>query len=85
MVDDLQAEIERKRREVLEQTRDAPRPLTNNQISKYVNAETVIRAMGGKRAKKAVEAIVEMYRAVVQTVDYQAVAPIQTQDRGIER
>lgn len=84
MLDDLHAEIARKSLKVREQTRNAPQPLTDAQISKYANAEIAIRAMHGKRAKKAVEAIVEMYSAVVLTVDHQAAFPIQTQNRGIK-
>jgi hypothetical protein len=73
MSDDLHRNIEEQRREVFEQTRDGPRPLTDFQISKFANAETVIRAMHGKSAKKAIEAIVEMYSAVVQTVDFETI------------
>jgi hypothetical protein len=82
MVDDLHAEIDSKRKLLHEQFKDGPSSLSDEQIAKYANAETVIRAMSGQRAKRSVDAIVEMYAAVVATVDYVAVFPVQGANGG---
>ncbi|ATX65505.1 hypothetical protein [Roseinatronobacter bogoriensis] len=82
MVDDLHAAIDSKRKLLHEQFKDDPSSLSDEQIAKYANAETVILAMSGQRAKRSVDAIVEMYAAVVATVDYVAVFPVQGANGG---
>lgn len=82
MVDDLHAAIDSKRKLLHEQFKDCPSSLSDEQIAKYANAETVIRAMSGQRAKRSVDAIVEMYAAVVATVDYVAAFPVQGANGG---
>ena len=82
MVDDLHEAIDSKRKLLHEQFKDGPGSLSDEQIAKYANAETAIRAMSGQRAKRSVDAIVEMYAAVVATVDYVAVFPVQGANGG---
>jgi len=69
--DDLKTDIEEKKQQVLEQTANAPKPLSVEQASKYANAETVIATMNGKRASHTIGVIVDFYSAICQTVDYQ--------------
>lgn len=69
--DDLIKEINEKKKLILEQSADAPRPLSEEQASKYVNAETVIMVMNGRRAAHTVRIIVEFYSTISQTVEYQ--------------
>lgn len=65
---DLTKDVERKKKELLEQTDSM---LSDDQASKYANAETIIRAMNGKRASHTIRVIVDFYSAICQTVDYQ--------------
>ena len=69
--DDLKKDVERKKKLLFEQTANAPRPLSEEQASNYANAETIIRAMNGKRASHTVSVIVDFYSAICQTVDFQ--------------
>lgn len=85
MVDDLHAAIDSKRKLLHEQFKDGPSSLSDEQIAKYANAETAIRAMSGQRAKRSVDAIVEMYATVVATVDYVAIFPVQGANGGEAR
>ena len=70
MVQDIHADIEARTNKIAVQTKGAENPLNDEQVSVYANAETVIRAMNGRRAKEAVIAIVEMYSAVVSTIEH---------------
>lgn len=83
MLDDLLDDIEKRRRLISEQTCNALRPLTNDQISEYANAKSAIRSMPGSRAKKAVGAIIEMYSAVVLAVDHQDLVSAKGQTGGL--
>lgn len=81
MLDDLHDAIRSRRVILSEQFKDSPNPLSKETISKYANAEAAIRAMSGQRAKRSVDAIVDMYAVVVSTVDYRAAFPTQSDNR----
>ena len=66
--DDLAKDVQRKKKWLLELTET---PLSEEQASKYANAETIIMAMNGKRASHTIGVIVDFYSALCQTVDYQ--------------
>ena len=69
--DDLHNELDKKRQELIEQTADAPRPLSEADASKYANAETVIRGMSGVRASNTIARVVELYEAISLTLEHQ--------------
>lgn len=69
--DDLNRDIKEKQKLVLEQTANAPKPLSQKQASKYANAETVIMAMNGRRAAHTVSMIVDFYSTLSQSVDFE--------------
>lgn len=81
MLDDLHDAIRSRSVLLSEQFKDSPNPLSKKTISKYANAESAIRAMSGQRAKRSVDAIVEMYAVVVSTVDYKAAFPTHSDNR----
>ena len=66
--DDLTKDMEQKKKRLLEQTDNL---LSEEQASKYSNAESIIMAMNGKRASHTVSVIVDFYSAICQTVDHQ--------------
>lgn len=75
MFHDLHDAIQLQRAIISEQFRDSPIPPSEEEISKYANAEVAIRSMSVPNTKRAVVAIVEFYAAVVATVDHKAAFP----------
>ena len=69
--DELIRDIDQKKKLVLEQTANGRRRLSEEEVSKYANAETVIRDMNGRRAANIVRMVVDFYSAISQTVEYQ--------------
>jgi predicted exporter len=85
MVDDLHDAIRSRSVLLSEQFKDNPAALSQEAVSKYVNAEAAIRAMIGQRAKRSVEAIVEMYAVVVATVDHKETFLARSDNREVAR
>lgn len=71
LTEDLYAEINQKRQELIASTANLPRPLSEEQASNYANAETVMKSMHGNRAKKTIKAIVDLYSVITQTHEHQ--------------
>lgn len=80
MFHDLHDAIQSQRALIYKQLRNSPIPLSEEDISKYANAEAAIRSMSVPHTKRAVVAIVEFYAAVVATVDHKAAFPSQNID-----
>jgi len=73
LYDELIRDVDKQKKLIREQTANAPRPFSEEQASKYANAETVIMAMNGQRAANTVRMIVDFYSTISQTVKYQRV------------
>lgn len=85
MVDDLHDAIRSRSVLLSEQFQNNPAALAQETVSKYVNAEAAIRAMSGQKAKRSVEAIVEMYAVVVATVDHKEAFPTRSDNSEVAR
>ncbi len=70
LYEDLMNRIQTEKMLVMEQTANAPRPLSEEQASKYANAGSVIMAMNGHRAKNIICLIVDFYSTINQTIEY---------------
>lgn len=81
---DLHSDIMAARQTLIDQNEEmGVAPWTDFQLDKYANAETVIRRWHASKAKRAVEAIVDMHNVTVLTVDFQKASSPQVAEQGI--
>lgn len=81
--EDLHSDIEDARQKLCDKSEEMGiPPWTEFQLGTHANAETVIRRWHPKKAKKAVEAIIDLHNAVVLSLDSQRVFPSKNTDQG---
>jgi len=81
---DLPKKVEKSRPDFLLRAALDSEEVSEAALAKFVNFESVIKAMHGNAARKYIQSIVEMYSVVVSSVDYQTAFPLPSSEGSVD-